>query len=1041
METKPPSVETIFGEALDLSSASERAAYLDRTCGGDAVLRCQVESLLAAHDRAGDFLDSPNIAMSADRPHPAEGPGTIIGPYKLLQEIGEGGMGTVWMAEQTAPVKRVVALKVIKAGMDSRQVLARFGAERQALALMDHPHIARVLDAGATEQGRPYFVMELVKGVPITRFCDERRLTPKERLELFIPVCEAVQHAHQKGVIHRDIKPSNVLVSLYDDKAVPKVIDFGVAKATGQRLSEATLFTGFGTVVGTPEYMSPEQAELNQLDIDTRSDIYSLGVLLYELLTGSTPLHHRRVQEAALLEVLRLVREEEPPKPSTRLDTTEELPSIAANRNTEPRRLQGLVRGELDWIVMKALEKDRNRRYETAGSFAADVRRYLDDEPVHACPPSAWYRFRKFARRNKAALAAVMVMILAVLVAVVAMAVGTWLTARERAQKVVALEQALREHERANRNFARAKGAVEEYLVMMTESPLLRMPNFHEERKRLLASAVQFYEEFVRDQTDDPALEGVRGRAYFLLASAYDGMGERQKARANYEEARRILARVAAERPEVPRFRADLALSYNNLGNQLRDLGETSPAWEAYQKALSLQRQLLAEFPDATEYRRDLAGTYNNLGALLGALDRHHEAGDAFREAIRCLGPVVPVTTNIRCRATLASSYGNLGNQLGKIGRPEEALTAYRTALELKAKLVADDPRNPAYRDDLAMTHNNLAVLCNKLGRLDEAAAAFQEARALLEPLVAEFPAVAEFRRTLASNDLNRGNLLSRQGKLGETKDAYHQAAAHLERLVNDFPGVLEYRRYLGVTYSQLSELLHNHGPLAEAEVALKNAVRVQEGLAADYPKEPAYAVSLGGNYVNLGMVLQETERLGAALAMFDKAVATLRPVWEQHPEAANARLYLHNAYSNQADALTCLGRHRDALAAWDRAVEFSDDASRDSDRVRRVETLVKLKDYDRATAEADALAASPALEAQETYSLAVTFAWAAGAARADAETAGRYAGRAVELLRQAVRSGFTDVARLREAPALDPLRSREDFQQLLKALEEQTKP
>jgi serine/threonine protein kinase len=285
-------------------------------------------------------------------------------------------------------------------------VLARFEAERQALALMDHPNIAKVLDAGTTA-GRPFFVMELVKGVPITRYCDEHRLTPRQRLELFVPVCQAVQHAHQKGIIHRDIKPSNVLAALYDGKPVPKVIDFGVAKAVGQPLTERTLVTGFGAVVGTLEYMSPEQAELNQLDIDTRSDIYSLGVLLYELLTSTTPLDRKRLKEASLLEVLRLIREEEPPRPSTRLSTTDEMPKVAANRGLEPKKLSGLVRGELDWLVMKCLEKDRNRRYETANGLAADVQRYLADEPVLACPPSALYRVRKFARRHKGGLAAV----------------------------------------------------------------------------------------------------------------------------------------------------------------------------------------------------------------------------------------------------------------------------------------------------------------------------------------------------------------------------------------------------------------------------------------------------------------------------------------------------------------------------------------------------------------------------------------------------------------------------------------------------------
>ena len=337
---------------------------------------------------------------------PTERPGTQIGPYKLLQQIGEGGMGVVYMAEQAEPIARRVALKIIKPGMDTRQVIARFEAERQALAMMDHVNIARVLDAGTTEAGRPYFVMELVHGVPITKYCDDNHLTPRQRLELFVPVCQAIQHAHQKGIIHRDIKPSNVMVTLYDGKPVPKVIDFGVAKATEQKLTERTLFTQYGTMVGTLEYMSPEQAEMSALGVDTRSDIYSLGVLLYELLTGSTPLTHKRMKEAAYAEILRMIKEEEPPKPSTRLsDSGEALASISANRHTEPAKLTKLVRGELDWIVMKTLEKDRNRRYETAKDFAADVQRYLDDEPVQACPPSAGYRLRKFARRNKAAVA------------------------------------------------------------------------------------------------------------------------------------------------------------------------------------------------------------------------------------------------------------------------------------------------------------------------------------------------------------------------------------------------------------------------------------------------------------------------------------------------------------------------------------------------------------------------------------------------------------------------------------------------------------
>ena len=407
MTAPQPDNEAVFHAARDIPEPDRRREYVREACGRDETRIAHVEALLAAADGPDSLLDRRAADITdanIDQPG-TESPSTMIGPYKLIEPIGEGGMGSVWMAQQTEPVKRLVAVKLIKAGMDTRQVIARFEAERQALALMDHPNIARVLDGGTSSGGRPYFVMDLVKGRPITRYCDEHHLTPRQRLELFIPVCQAVQHAHQKGVIHRDLKPSNVLVALYDSKPVPKIIDFGIAKAAGQQLTDKTLVTGFGSIVGTLEYMSPEQAEVNQLDIDTRSDIYSLGVLLYELLAGSPPFSRRELEKAGILEMLRVIREQEPTKPSTKLSSADGLPTLAANRGTEPARLTKLVRGELDWIVMKALEKDRNRRYESANSFAMDVQRYLADEPVQACPPSAGYRLRKFARRNKGALA------------------------------------------------------------------------------------------------------------------------------------------------------------------------------------------------------------------------------------------------------------------------------------------------------------------------------------------------------------------------------------------------------------------------------------------------------------------------------------------------------------------------------------------------------------------------------------------------------------------------------------------------------------
>jgi serine/threonine protein kinase len=397
-------VKEIFAQALQRKTAAERESFLAKACQGDGELRQEVETLLRANDDAGDFLGQTiKLPMVEFESEPIGG---VIGRYKLLEKIGEGGFGVVYMAEQQEPVQRKVALKIIKAGMDTREVIARFEAERQALALMDHPNIAKVLDAGTTDAKRPYFVMELVRGIPITDYCDEKNLSTTERLQLFIKVCQAVQHAHQKAVIHRDLKPSNILVTLHDSEPLPKVIDFGVAKALGQKLTEKTLFTSFRQMIGTPAYMSPEQAEMSGLDIDTRSDIYSLGVLLYELLTGVTPFDKELLAKAALDEIRRLIRETEPPKPSTRLRALgEKITDVAKHRQTEPKRLSQQVQGDLDWIVMRCLEKDRSRRYETANGIALDVRRYLQQEPVSAVGPSPSYRFRKFLRRNRMPLA------------------------------------------------------------------------------------------------------------------------------------------------------------------------------------------------------------------------------------------------------------------------------------------------------------------------------------------------------------------------------------------------------------------------------------------------------------------------------------------------------------------------------------------------------------------------------------------------------------------------------------------------------------
>jgi WD40 repeat protein/serine/threonine protein kinase len=432
MNAPESKAKSVFLNAVELATPAQRRAYLDEACGGDEALRREVEDLLQHFGCLGSFLESrtPDLDGTIDESPPRERPGAVIGPYKLLEQIGEGGFGIVFLAEQTQPVRRQVALKVLRPGMDSRQVVARFEAERQALARMDHPSIAKVIDGGETASGRPYFVMELVKGTPLTDFCDQHQLSVRQRLELFVSVCSAVQHAHHKGIIHRDLKPSNVLVSRHDGTPRVKVIDFGIAKAIGEPLTDKTLFTGSLQMLGTPLYMSPEQAGMRDLDVDTRSDVYSLGVLLYEFLTGTTPFDREQMKAASLDEIRRMIREEEPARPSTRLSLLGPAAATAsANRQSDPKRLSQLLRGELDWVVMKCLEKDRNRRYETANGLAQDVRRYLRDEPVLARPPTALYRFRKFARRHRMALsmatgAALVVLLAAVLLAMSNLRIG-----------------------------------------------------------------------------------------------------------------------------------------------------------------------------------------------------------------------------------------------------------------------------------------------------------------------------------------------------------------------------------------------------------------------------------------------------------------------------------------------------------------------------------------------------------------------------------------------------------------------------------------
>ncbi len=862
------SEEEIFHQAL-ARSPDERPAFLEQACAGDPSLRAAVEALLRANVGATGFLEQPSPAPAATRAEPLrETPGTVIGPYKLIEQIGEGGMGTVWMAQQTEPVKRLVALKLIKAGMDSKQVIARFEVERQALALMEHPNIARVLDGGTTPPsqggawggGRPYFVMDLVKGVPITKYCDEHHLTPRQRLELFIPVCQAVQHAHQKGIIHRDLKPSNVLVALYDGRPVPKVIDFGVAKAAGQSLTEKTLVTGFGNIVGTLEYMSPEQAEINQLDIDTRSDIYSLGALLYELLTGSPPFSRTDLGKAGMLEMLRVIREQEPSKPSTKLSTAEGLPTLAANRATEPAKLTKLVRGELDWIVMKALEKDRNRRYETANGFAMDVQRYLANEPVQACPPSAGYRLRKFARRNRVALVVGAVLTVATLVTVVALAVSNVLVRQETAAK----EQALQEKEaaltsaRASAEEARTKealakaaqrdavdslrealAAVDQMLTRVGQERLADVPQMEPVRRELLEDALRFYQRFLEKRSDDPELQLEAAKAHRRLGDIKQFLfRESSEAETEHRRALAMLQQLVERFPEDPRYRHELAMTAKVLSIELVDISRFDEAKQFAGMAVALHTKLHADHPANATYRSALAASQQCRGMVLRELGRASEALDAFGQGV-ALGQALvdEEPQNVAYRTVLAQCLQGLAMQLrdyGPVERVHEAEPNFRRALAIYEQLVKEFPNSSGYRTWLGLARVQLGSLLARTGRPADAEHIYQQAYEVFQTLCEEYPQARRYEGDLAHVRGRLAKLCADRSDLDKARSHYEDAVGRLHKVLQARPDAWYDRFVLGENCNGLAKVLLRLGEKAKAEQACREAILHLQKLKLD---------------------------------------------------------------------------------------------------------------------------------------------------------------------------------------------------------------
>ncbi len=790
----------------------ERERYLDEACVGDEVLRAEIGSMIAASERVGDFLASPSLGGAAGTIQSSnhEKPGTIIGRYKLLELIGEGGFGAVYMAEQSEPVRRKVALKIIKLGMDTKQTLARFEAERQALAMMDHPNIAKVLDAGATETGRPYFVMELVKGVPITEYCDAEKLSTRDRLELLTRVCNAVQHAHQKGVIHRDIKPSNVLVTIADGKPIPKVIDFGIAKATGRALTDKTLFTGFRQLVGTPAYMSPEQAEMSGVDVDTRSDIYSLGVLLYELLTGTTPFEPGRLHSAALGEMQRIILEEYPDRPSTRVSTLrvrgtearrhegtkqgepgapgpssrDERPiarargssaysrpvadpssamDIAQHRRSDPASLTRLLRGDLDWIVMKCLEKDRARRYETANGLATDIQRHLENQPVHAGPPTAAYRFRKFARRNKAALITTTCVAGAL---ILGLSIGGAFLWREQARTLDALNESheSRRAEEVQRRIAEDNEAVAKAVNDFLVDDLLAAvaPSSEAGRgkdvsmREVLDEAAARIEEASRVGGRFEEMPLVEASIRATLGSTYHLLGEYAAAAPHLERDRLL------RRRELGEEHRDTLASMNNLAILYQEQGRYDEAEPLYVKTLKIRKRVLGE------KHRETLGSMNNLASFYNLIGRYDEAELLFVEMLglmrRVLGEEAPLTLN--CSHNLATLYLNTG-------REDDAELLYIKTLGLMRRVFGEEAPHTLN------CMENLATVYRKTGREDEAEPLFIKTLEIRKRVLGEEH--PDTLRTVAK----LASVYKNQGKTNEARPLVRALKAAWQRQAN----------------------------------------------------------------------------------------------------------------------------------------------------------------------------------------------------------------------------------------------------------------
>lgn len=913
--------------------------------------------------------------------------------YRPLSLHARGGLGEVYLAEDNE-LPRQIALKRIRpqyAAIESCR--RRFLREAEITALLEHPGIVPVHGLVHDAHGQPHYVMRFVSGESLKAAIDryhtvgqtgsgsERLLEFRQLLRHFVDVCNTVAYAHSKGVIHRDLKPNNVMLGAFGETLI---VDWGLAKRmdqpeaadaaaapVGQPDPQATGDTTQpGQIMGTPGYMAPEQAA-GRLDLlGPANDIYTLGATLYVLLAGKPPFQGSAPERL--------------------------LSQLQCGEFPPPRHWKPAIPRALEAICLKAMALQPEKRYATALDLAADLEHWLADEPVAAYRDPLPARLGRWSRRHKPLVAGAAALLLT---AVVALIISTVQIRQQQVQAQQAKEAAEQQRDRAERNLGLARRAVDDTITKVAEEPLLKQANFHDLRKKLLALALPYYQEFVQQQSDDPELEAERGRAYFGLALVRAEMGEREEAVADYRGATAIFARLEATFPDQPVYRRELAWSRNNLALLLGDLGRHDEAEREYRAALSLQKELSEQFPDVPSYRQHLAHIHSSLGLLLaGLVRRRDEAEKGYRAALALQEKLAEQFPDVAAyRLELARSHDNLGNLLAGLGRSEEAKTEYQAALPLQQKLAEQFPDVPDYRRELAASHNNLGVLLSTLNRPDEADKEYRAALTHREKLAEQFPAVPAYRQELANSHNSLGNALAGLGRHGEAEKEYRAALTHWEKLAERFPTIA------------------------------------------------AYAVDLGGGYVNFGTLLGRRCQPEAALPWFDKAIARLQPVLAKDRRLATARLYLRNAHGGRALALTLLNRSIDALRDWDRAIELAEGPLPHELRWPCAVCLARAGEHARAMAEANALIEEKDESGPTLYAAACVFALAAASVKDDTKLCEQHAGRAVTLLRQAQQAGCfkeqAKVAHLKKDSDLRALRGRPDYQALLKELETPAKP